>query len=171
MSTVSVAQLAELLSSLGITYQSYQHPPLTTCQDADKLALEREGTRLKNLFLRDNYGRQHFLLITTADKQLDLKALSKQQGLSRLGFASDNRLQHYLGIKPGCVSALATVNDPQQQVQLWLDEALCEAALWQCHPFENDKTWVLSLSDLQRFWQHTGHQPVWLTLPERTVIS
>ncbi|MCO7189227.1 MULTISPECIES: prolyl-tRNA synthetase associated domain-containing protein [unclassified Pseudoalteromonas] len=155
------------MDRLNISYQAYQHPPLATCQDADRLDLAREGTRLKNLFLRDNYGRQHILLITTASKQIDLKALSKQQGLSRLGFASDSRLQHYLGIKPGCVSALATANDPQQHVQLWLDENLRQAALWQCHPFENDKTWVLSLADLELVWQHTGHQPQWLALPER----
>ncbi|AZZ99386.1 prolyl-tRNA synthetase associated domain-containing protein [Pseudoalteromonas sp. R3] len=167
MSTLTVSQLAALLNKLGIIYQAYQHPPLATCRDADRLELVREGTRLKNLFLRDNYGRQHILLITTANKQIDLKALSKQQGLSRLGFASDSRLQQYLGIKPGCVSALATVNDPRQHVQLWLDENLREAALWQCHPFENDKTWVLSLADLELVWQHTGHQPQWLALPER----
>ncbi|ALU43018.1 prolyl-tRNA synthetase associated domain-containing protein [Pseudoalteromonas rubra] len=169
MSTLTVSQLAALLNKLDIIYQAYQHPPLATCQDADKLTLERTGTRLKNLFLRDNYGRQHILLVTIANKQIDLKALSKQQGLSRLGFASDSRLQQYLGIKPGCVSALAVANDPEQHVQLWLDEALSDAVLWQCHPFENDKTWVLSLADLTRFWQHTGHQPVWLTVPERVM--
>lgn len=101
MSTLTVSQLAALLNKLGIIYQAYQHPPLATCRDADRLELVREGTRLKNLFLRDNYGRQHILLITTANKQIDLKALSKQQGLSRLGFASDSRLQQYLGIKLG----------------------------------------------------------------------
>ncbi len=153
------------MERLGISYLDYEHPALHTCDDADRLSLERQGCRLKNLFLRDNYGKRHFLLIVPADKKVDLKALSKSQALSRLGFASQERLAKYLGVEQGCVSALATANDEQNLVELWLDESLQQEALWQCHPLVNTKTWVLSLDDLKRFWFQTGHQPSWVTVP------
>lgn len=162
-----VQTLADHLANLHINYLSYEHAPLANCSVAKEIGLERAGTGLKNLFLRDNYGKQHFLIITLAEKQLDLKALSKQQGISRLGFCSSERLEKYLKVKPGCVSALATFNDDSNQVQLWLDSELMDKKQWQCHPFENDKTWVLQLEDLKVFWAHSGHTPIWVTLPER----
>ena len=117
------------MARLAIDYQVFEHPPLHTCQDADRLALKRPGTRLKHLFLRDNYGRQHFLLVTRPDKAVDLKQLSRQFALSRLGFASAERLQRYLGIAPGCVSLLALINDTEKKVGLWLDEEIYNLVL------------------------------------------
>lgn len=160
--------LAKQLATLGIDYLNYDHPPLHTCSDADELGLVREGTRLKNLFLRDNYGKRHFLFIIPADKQVDLKALSKAQGLSRLGFASKERLAKYLGVEQGCVSALALCNDSEQKVELWLDSELQSATRWQCHPLVNTKTWVVTLDNLNHFWQSTGHSPRWLDCISKT---
>lgn len=142
-----------------------EHPPLPTCADADRLLVNRPGTRLKNLFLRDNYGRRHALLLTRPDKQVDLKALSRQQGWSRLGFASAERLQRYLGVAPGHVSVLALVNDVAQQVELWLDEELKDGDDFHCHPLRNTATVLLSRSDLLRFTGQTGHTPLWLPVP------
>ncbi|WP_458735253.1 prolyl-tRNA synthetase associated domain-containing protein [Zobellella taiwanensis] len=142
-----------------------EHPPLPTCADADRLLVNRPGTRLKNLFLRDNYGRRHALLLTRPGKQVDLKALSRQQGWSRLGFASAERLQRYLGVAPGHVSVLALVNDVAQQVELWLDEELKDGDDFHCHPLRNTATVLLSRSDLLRFTGQTGHTPLWLPVP------
>lgn len=142
-----------------------EHPPLFTCEDADRLLVDRPGTRIKNLFLRDNYGRRHVLLLTRPDKQVDLKALSVQQGLSRLGFASNERLSRYLGVEPGHVSVLALINDVQGEVALWLDEELRAGDDFHCHPLRNTATVLLSRADLLRFAEQTGHLPYWLAVP------
>lgn len=158
-----VAQLA----SWQITPPVIEHPPLFTCDEADRLLLGRPGTRLKNLFLRDNYGRRHALLLTTAHKQVDLKALSKQLGWSRIGFASPQRLDKYLGVAPGHVSVLALVNDSAQAVELWLDNELMAGDDFHCHPLRNTATLLLSKADLTRFIEKTGHTAQWLTIPGR----
>ncbi|OHU97722.1 prolyl-tRNA synthetase associated domain-containing protein [Pseudoalteromonas byunsanensis] len=157
--------LAKALKELKIEPIQYEHPALHTCDEADKLQLERQGTRIKNLFLRDNYGRRHVLLLLRSYLKVDLKTLSIQQGLSRLGFASDQRLEKYLKIQPGCVSALALFNDSDKQVELWIDSGLWDAKLWQCHPLDNRKTWVLSKPQLLQFWQYTGHKPQVIDVP------
>ncbi|WP_417614917.1 prolyl-tRNA synthetase associated domain-containing protein [Oceanisphaera sp.] len=163
MTTDIMAQLA----SWQISPELIEHPPLFTCDDADRLLLKRPGTRLKNLFLRDNYGRRHALLLTRPDKQVDLKALSTQLGWSRIGFASNERLLRYLGVEPGHVSVLALVNDTQQQVELWLDQDLIDGDHFHCHPLRNTATVLLSKTDLQHFTEQTGHTPQWLNIPER----
>ncbi|MBH0076751.1 prolyl-tRNA synthetase associated domain-containing protein [Pseudoalteromonas sp. SWYJ118] len=160
-------KLAELLVDLNITYDAIEHPPLHTSLAADEFMIERPGTRLKNLFLRDNEGKRHFLVITAHNKQLDLKALSKQQGLSRLGFASSERLATYLKVAPGCVSMLALLNDKQNEVSLWVDQDIWGGDLFHCHPFENTQTWLLSKADLETFFNHTKHQPRVVFLPSK----
>ena len=155
------------LASWQIRPPLIEHPPLFTCDEADRLLLDRPGTRLKNLFLRDNYGRRHALLLTPPSKQVDLKALSIQLGWSRLGFASADRLQRYLGVAPGHVSVLALVNDTEQAVELWLDNDLREADDFHCHPLRNTATVLLSNADLTRFTEHTGHPPQWIDVPQR----
>ncbi|MBQ4832732.1 prolyl-tRNA synthetase associated domain-containing protein [Pseudoalteromonas sp. MMG010] len=160
-------KLAAVLAQLAINYEVIEHPALHTSLDADLLMVEREGTRLKNLFLRDNQGKRHFLVITAHDKQLDLKALAQQQGLSRLGFASDERLARYLKVAPGCVSMLAILNDKQNEVALWIDQDVWFNALFHCHPFENTQTWLMQKNDLMAFFQHTGHTAKVMYLPPK----
>ncbi|TGE83614.1 prolyl-tRNA synthetase associated domain-containing protein [Pseudoalteromonas sp. KS88] len=160
-------KLVAYLTHLNIDYEVIDHPPLHGSLDADALLVERPGTRLKNLFLRDNEGKNHFLVITAHDKQLDLKALAKYQGLSRLGFASNERLARYLKVAPGCVSMLALMNDKQNNVTVWLDQDIWFGDLFHCHPFENTQTWIMAKSDLEHFFVSTGHQPKVAFLPAK----
>ncbi|MEM0514187.1 prolyl-tRNA synthetase associated domain-containing protein [Pseudoalteromonas sp. YIC-827] len=175
----SIEALAALLSQLNIDCEKVVHPPLATARAADEIALHRPGVRLKNLFLRDNYGRRHFLLITAHDALVDLKALSKAQQVSRLGFASDERLLRYLGVRPGCVSMLALMNDPEQEVELWLDAAIWDdpqghfqgnnqdETLYHCHPFDNEQTWLMPKAGLNSLFKHWQRQPLVLPVAKR----
>ena len=159
-----IALLEQVFNELNIDCEKVSHPPLFTAKEADSLALERPGTRLKYLFLRDNYGKRHFLLLTTPDKQIDLKALSKTMTLSRLGFASKERLATYLGVKPGCVSMLALLNDTDNAVELWLDSEVWQGELFHCHPFDNTQTWIVAKPDLLSFLDYTHHRFTLLNL-------
>ncbi|GAA5190265.1 prolyl-tRNA synthetase associated domain-containing protein [Ferrimonas gelatinilytica] len=160
------AELASLLSQLNITYRVYHHPPLHDCQEADRLKLVRSGQRTKSLFLRDNYGKRHFLLITGAQASVDLKALSRQLKVSRLGFASSQRLLRYLGVAPGHVSLLALVKDPERAVQLLIDRELWQGECLQCHPLDNRTTWVLSLQDIECLLAYWRRPLELLTVPK-----
>lgn len=150
--------LVAFFTAHQLKYQKFIHEPLANCARADELGLNRPGVRLKNLFLRDNYGREHFLLITQPNKLVDIKALSKNLNKSRLGFASDARLATYLAVKPGCVSLLALTNDSMAHVQVLLDQEIWQSnQVLQCHPMRNDQTWLVSIADLKRMMEITGH--------------
>jgi len=158
--------IRQLFYKLAIHYQQFEHPPLPTCRDADRLALERPGTRLKHLFLRDNYGRRHFLLATAHDQAVDLKRLSRQMAISRLGLASAERLARYLAVEPGCVSLLALINDNAGAVELWVDQAIWDNERFHCHPLVNTVTWVIPKRGVTRFLEHTGHTPRVIPVPK-----
>ncbi|WP_196139079.1 prolyl-tRNA synthetase associated domain-containing protein [Aliikangiella sp. G2MR2-5] len=148
-----------------IAYSSFDHPPLHDSKEADRLAIHRPGTRLKNLFLRDNYGRRHFLLLVPPEKSVDLKQLSKQLKVSRLGFASAERLDRYLEVKPGSVSLLALLNDKDNCVELLIDNECWCGEAFQCHPLINTATLVLSKKSVQTFVGLTGHSITVIDVP------
>lgn len=164
-------QLKQQLGSLNIEYQAYNHPALHTCNDADFLEIERPGTRLKNLFLRDNYGRRHFLLITAYDHSVDLKKLTKRLQVSRLGFASQERLQKHLGVKPGSVSFLSLLNDTEHQVELLVDSAIWDSEMFHCHPLVNTETLVIPKMGIEKLLKFTGHTATITAIPGKSDAS
>jgi Ala-tRNA(Pro) deacylase len=88
-------------------------------------------------------------------------------GVSKLGFASPQRLARYLGVDPGSVSLLGLVNDANNEVEVVIDETLWQAQAFGCHPLVNTSTLVISREGIQRFFETTGHQIRILDVPTR----
>lgn len=151
----------------GLDYQRCDHPPVFTCGEANEQVPELPGAKTKNLFLRDGKGRRHFLVAVGQDKTVDLKGLAGRLGLGKLGFASERRLETYLGLTPGAVTILGVINDPDHHVELLIDEQLWQSQAFQCHPLVNTSTLVIKKNDLERFFELTGHPPRILDVPQR----
>jgi Ala-tRNA(Pro) deacylase len=151
----------------GIEYQRQDHPAVFTVEQAKRLVPPLPGAKTKNLFLRDRKGRRHFLVVVDYDKAVDLKALTPVLGVSKLGFASPERLKRYLGVKPGAVSILGLVNDLDGNVEVIVDRDLWKARAFQCHPLVNISTLVISREHLIRFLDATGHQVRVVDVPGR----
>lgn len=157
----------EFLAQNGIEYQRQDHPAVFTCEEALRLVPPLPGAKTKNLFLRDRKGRRHFLVVVGYEKAVDLRGLTALLGVSKLGFASAERLQRYLGVDPGSVSMLGVLNDSNGEVELIVDRELWQAQAFQCHPLVNTSTLVISRDHLQRFFRATGHQVCLLDVPGR----
>jgi Ala-tRNA(Pro) deacylase len=149
--------LLQFLASLSIGYELHAHVAVFTSEQAQRLITRLPGAPAKNLFLRDSKGRRHFLLVFDHAKALDLRALAGQVGASRLSLASPERLKDRLGIEPGAVSLMALVNDAAHQVEVLIDEDIWQADALQCHPLVNTATLVISLEDVKKFLEATGH--------------
>lgn len=149
--------LYKVLEELKISYQRIDHAPVYTNDQARKLVPQTKGASAKNLFLRDRKGKRHILVILNDKKEFDLISLAEQINSTRLSFASPERLMEHLGVEPGAVSPLALINDRTHQVELWIDQDLRQAEFIQCHPLVNTSTLVLSMEDMIRFFQKTGH--------------
>ena len=109
-----------------------------------RLVPKLPGAKTKNLFLRDKKGRRHFLVTVPHDVAVDLDALGAALGVGGVGFASAERLQKHLGIKPGSVSLLGLVNDEAHAVEFVIDRALWEADAVHAHPLVNTATMVVA---------------------------
>ena len=163
----AMADLFAFLESLGVTCQRVDHPPVYTVDEAARLVPPLPGAKTKNLFLRDQKGLRHFLVVVGHDKAVDLKALAPAIGASKLSLGSAERLKARLDIEPGAVSLLALVNDPDHEVELVVDRPLWQADALQCHPLVNTATLVVPRDALERVLAATGHRPRVVDVPER----
>lgn len=158
-----MTNIYDYLQEHKIEYVKYEHPAVFTCEEAEKLCPEMPGESIKNLFLRDDKGKRHFLVVVGKDKIVDLKKLQGILGVSRLSFGSPERLEKYLGVTPGSVTILALINDPDHSVELIIDAEL-EGKVLQCHPLINTATLVIQPTDLKNFLASTGHKVDYLAL-------
>jgi len=160
-------EIYQFLADHDIEYERHDHPPVFTCEEAERLVPDMPAAKTKNLFLRDRKGRRHFLVMVGYEKAVSLKALTSLLGVSKLGFASPARLKRYLGVDPGSVSILGLVNDVDQAVEVIVDEGLWSADALRCHPLVNTSTLAISRDDIQRFLEITGHPVRTLDVPGR----
>ncbi|MDY0076540.1 MAG: prolyl-tRNA synthetase associated domain-containing protein [Bacteroidales bacterium] len=146
------------LSELQIPYQSYEHPPTPSVEDALPYWENIDAVHCKNLFFRNHKGNKHYLVIFHYLKQLNIKQLEQLLKQGKLSFASEKRMLKYLGLLPGSVSPFGLINDTEKHVQLFIDEDLMHTENISFHPNINTATVVISKDDFLKFLDHQGNQ-------------
>ncbi len=121
----SETELLAFLDEQHIPYQRVEHPPVYTCEEAERLRPKMAAVSTKNLFLRDRHGAL-YLVVTACEKRLDLKGLSLQLSAPKVHFASEETLRERLGLGCGSVTVLGLINDADHRVQLWIDREIWE---------------------------------------------
>lgn len=157
-------EVYRVLEKLGISFSRHEHPPVFTVAEAEPFWGSLPGTHCKNLFLRDEKGKRHFLLIAECHKPVDLKNLAAKVGEKRLSFASADRLRRFLGLDPGAVSPFGLVHDQKKEVEVLVDSDLDGATKVYFHPNINTVTIGLSLDDFKRFLAWTKNPVRFLRL-------
>jgi len=164
---LSPESLYEVLERIGVHYERHDHPPVYTCEEADRLVPESQGAKTKNLFLTDRKGRRYFLVVVGDQMSVDVKALSPMVGANGLRLASPRRLREVLGLEPGSVTILALINDPRTVVDVVFETSIWTAAAVRCHPLVNTSTLTISHRDIERFLEYTGHRHLVVDVPAR----
>ncbi|MDX2445977.1 MAG: prolyl-tRNA synthetase associated domain-containing protein [Desulfobacterales bacterium] len=157
----------QFLENNQIAYKRHDHPAVYTVEEADQLVPELSAAKTKNLFLRDDKGKRHFLVVVPGHKQVNLKLLKDRMGVKRISFGSPERMKKHLGIEPGAVSIMALYHDKAHAVELFVDQELWKAESFQCHPLVNTATLEITRENLTRFLEITGHEMKTIEVPER----
>jgi Ala-tRNA(Pro) deacylase len=157
-------QVAAHLTSLGIPFTRYEHPPVSTAEEAEKYWAGIDAVHCKNLFLRNQKGDRHYLVIVKHLKRADLRAVANQIGDGRFSFASPERLMKHLGLTPGSVSPFGLINDADHDVRVALDRDLKAATLISFHPNINTATITLTWADFLRFLDSCSNPVQYVTV-------
>jgi len=150
-------RLYRILGQLGIPFDYYEHPPVTTIAEARKYWKDIEATHCKNLFFRNHKGDRHYLVIIEHSHSLPVHELEKRLGQGKLSFASDERMKKYLGLSPGSVSPFGLINDAGHHVRLFLDENLQSAVKISFHPCINTASLIIPFPGFEKFLRWTGN--------------
>ena len=165
----SDAAACAFLRAHGIPYRRFEHPPVFTCEEADRLVpAEAAGIQTKNLFVRDKRGRRHWLIVTSCAKAVDLKGTARVLGADSLSLGSPERLLAHLGVTPGAVTLLALAHPGAGDVELVIDRDVWTGDDLRCHPMVNTATLVLTRDDARRFVEATGHAAEQVAVPGTT---
>ena len=141
------------LKELNIDFKVIEHDAVYTIEEMDNLGKDFfEGAKIcKNLFVRDQKGKKHFLIVMEEEKRANLSEIAEKIGSTKLSFASEERLMKYLKLTPGSVSPLAVINDESSEVEVVLDEDLKKENVLGVHPNINTATVLLKPSDLEKY--------------------
>ena len=154
----SPQKLFAFLDNLGIAYQTVNHPPVFTVEEARTLRGELACGHTKNLFLRDKKGAL-YLVVAPEDATIELKSLHRVVGASgRFSFGSAELLRETLGVEPGSVTPFAAINDQAGRVMVVLDAAMMTHDVLNFHPLVNTGTTTISRQGLLKFLEATGHR-------------
>lgn len=145
-------EVLKKLQELNIEYKEIEHIPVFTIEDMDNLGNIFENAKIcKNLFVRDQKGKRHFLIVMPEEKRAPLSEIAEKIGSTKLSFASNERLMKYLKLTPGSVTPLAIINDEENAVEVIFDEDLKKENLLGVHPCVNTSTILITPSNLEKY--------------------
>lgn len=150
-------QVRAKLTEMGIEYETMEHGPVFTIDEMKQIEGMKIEDVCKNLFLRDEKGKRHFLVVLDEAKSADLKAIRAQIGSTRLSFGSEERLMDNLGLTKGAVTPLGILNDCASSVEVLIDEDLRGRPRLGVHPCDNTETLWLSFESIEKVIRARGN--------------
>ncbi len=152
------AAVYERFAELGIGYERIDHPAVYTMEEMDSLGIFNKGVIGKNLFLRDNKGKRHFLVFVNGDKHTDLVSIQNELGIKHMSFGSAERLDRFLGLTKGSVSPLGVINDKDAAVEFIIDKDFKDCLCVGVHPNQNTSIVWITFEDLMKVIRENGNK-------------
>lgn len=156
----------ELLDALDIEYYRVDHEHADTMEACAAIESTLGCEIIKNLLLTNRQQTDIYLLLMPAQKPFKTKILSKQLGVSRLSFATEEQMLRHLDITPGSVSVLGLMNDKDRAVKLIIDADVLKMDCIGCHPCINTSSLKIKTEDvLDKLLPAVSHSYTAVELP------
>lgn len=176
-----IEKVLSFLDEHNIEHKVVHHPPLFTIEEGLAFWESPQGlpgcTHCKNLFLRNHSGKRHYLVTMECHKSLNFVQLQQIIREGKLTFASEERMERCLGLRPGSVSPLGLINDidladanPRElfdnghRVKFFVDKDLYDAPMMSFHPCDNTASVALGNAELHRFLSIWGGEVEWFEM-------
>lgn len=147
----------DYLGRYALRYDYYEHPAAPTIELAQLYWRDDGSKHCKNLFFRNHKGDRHYLVVFDCDRNLAIRDLERRLRQGKLSFASEQRMERYLGLRPGSVSPFGLINDTENHVHLFLDRNLRQQHSLSFHPNDNTGTIVIPQAEFIRYLDGCGN--------------
>lgn len=152
--------LYQTLEDLKISFEKIEHDAFPTCEASGNFYAENNmGVDCKNIFMRNKKGKKHYIVSLLKEKEIDIPTLAEFLGEHRkMGFASDERLEKFLGLKPGSVTPFSLLHPESTEVTAIIDSEIFQHEFVHFHPLRNTATLKISSTDFRKFLHATGRE-------------
>jgi Ala-tRNA(Pro) deacylase len=150
-------EIKQYLKELNIEFKNFTHPPLYTCEQAEKYNKEIKGIHCKNLFLKNKKATNYYLIIIPANEKLNLKEFESLLN-EKLTFANEEELKNILNLTTGAVSPFGLINDKENKTTLIIKEIIWNSDFVSFHPNINTETLELSGNNFQKYVQSLNNR-------------
>ena len=147
----------DFLQQQEIEYSFYRHPEAPTIESARQYWHNDGSKHCKNLFFRNHKGNRHYLVVFDSEQSMAIHDLEQKLKQGKLSFASEQRMERYLGLRPGSVSPFGLINDTENHVHLFLDKNLLNYPSLSFHPNDNRATVVISQEMFAKYLAAVGN--------------
>ena len=147
----------DYLQQQEIEYSFYTHPEAPTIEIARQYWHADGSKHCKNLFFRNHKGNRHYLVVFDSEQSMAIHDLEQRLKQGKLSFASEQRMERYLGLEPGSVSPFGLINDEENHTHLFLDHNLQNAESLSFHPNDSRGTVVISKEEFLRYLDAVGN--------------
>ena len=154
----------DFLQQQGIEYTFYTHPEAPTIEIARQYWHNDGSKHCKNLLFRNHKGNRHYLVVFDSEQTLAIHDLEHRLKQGKLSFASEQRMERYLGLKPGSVSPFGLINDTENHTHLFLDKKLLDYPSLSFHPNDNTATVVISQQMFAKYLAAVGNSYEYIEL-------
>ena len=146
-------KLYTYLEEISVPFEKVEHEAFMTCEASGDFYEKRGmGKDCKNIFLRNRKGKKHYLVVLPAEKKIDIPFLADFLGEHpKMSFASDERLEKFLGLKPGSVTPLSLLHPNAGEVSVVFDADVFSHEYVHFHPLRNTATLKFTTTDFQKF--------------------
>lgn len=157
--------LYEYLQNLDIPFDKYEHDAFMTCEASGSFYAERKmGKDCKNIFMRNRKGKKHYLIVLPAEKKIDVFVLAEfLEEHPKMSFASDERLEKYLGLKHGSVTPLSLLHENAKDVTVIFDSDVFSEERVHFHPLRNTATLSFLTKDFKKFVESLDQEIKYIT--------
>lgn len=153
------------LDKLKIPYERVDHEAAAAMEECEEISEVLDVEIRKNIFLCNQKKTSFFLLVMPAHKPFDTKHFCNKLGISRVSFAPPEKLEEYMGVKPGSATIMGLINDLDDYVQLIVDKEVADAEWFGCNPGINTSHIKIKTKHLlQVFLPSTNHRPKIISL-------
>lgn len=157
-------EVIDLLNEKNIPFELVEHEEVYTMEDMEKVGLAKKGIICKNLFVRDQKGKNHIVISAPHEKVVKLDDIGKKLGCGKLSFASKERLDKYLKLSQGYVSPFGFINDETKSVIFAFDKELINKEKVGFHPNTNEATIFLKFNDLKKLIEEHDNDVIMIRL-------
>ncbi len=143
-------EIKQYLKGLNIKFKTHTHPPLYTCEQAEKYNKEIKGIHSKNLFLKSKKTTAFYLIILPSIEKLNIKEFESLLN-EKLTFANEKELKDILNLSTGAISPFGLINDKNNKAVLIIKKEIWNSDFVSFHPNINTETLELAGKDFQKY--------------------